>query len=64
MLVDFSIREDIGKLQPLQNKTVKIISCRNDYVSTAEMKMSHDNFGLVLVVCTEKNVNIKISVQI
>ena len=47
LIVDCSTRRNIGKLQPLQNRAVKIISARKDYVSTEEMKM-HDQLGLLL----------------
>ena len=49
LLVESSIRKKMCKLQPLQNRAVKIISCRNYYVSTAEMKVLRDNLGLSLL---------------
>ena len=44
----------IAKLQPLQNKAVKIIEKLDGYVSTADMKSLHDKLNLKMLTDRRK----------
>ena len=49
LLTESSTQRKIGKLQPLQNRAVKIVCLINNYVSTEEMRNLHNELGLMLL---------------
>ena len=54
ILVNSSTQRKIAKLQPLQNKAVKIIEKLDGYVSTADMKSLHDKLNLKMLTDRRK----------
>ena len=48
-MTESSTQRKIGKLQPLQNRAVKIVCLINNYVSTEEMRNLHNELGLMLL---------------
>ena len=53
LIAESSTKRKIGKFQPLQNRAVKIILKRNEYVSTEDMKLLHNQLRLSLL-CTRR----------
>ena len=46
ILFESSTKKKLSKLQPLQNRAIKLISDRNGYVSTEEMDILHKHYSL------------------
>ena len=54
MVTESSIRKKVNKLQPLQNRAVKIILNKYEYICTEEMRNLHSQLGLLTLGCRRK----------
>ena len=54
LITESCIKRKIKKLQPLQNKAVKIIMGRNNYVSTEDMMLLHKELKLEMLSTRRK----------
>ena len=54
LLIESCTKRQIGKLQPLQNRVVKVIDCRNDYVGTEEMGVLYRELRLEMLCMRRK----------
>ena len=54
LINEYSIRKKVNKLQPLQNRAVKIILNKYEYICTEEMMNLHSQLGLLTMGCRRK----------